>query len=80
MLRNRLHATAVADTHLHQARTLIGFLLSYLALMGLIISSTVPFLSDRWSPVWQLPLVTGFVAASLIVTGCFWPNDHDGSH
>jgi hypothetical protein len=81
MLRNRLQTHPVAETSLHEALTLVGFLLSYFALMGLVISSTVPFFSDQWSAVWPVPLVTGFVATGLIVTGLFfWPKSYAGSH
>ena len=49
-------------------------LLSYSALMGVVISTTVPFLSYDWSSVWPFPLVAGLVAAHLVVCGLFvWP-------
>ena len=42
----------VAETDLLEVVTRVGFLLSYSALMGVVISTTVPFLSYDWSSVW----------------------------
>jgi hypothetical protein len=69
---SRIHT--VAETDLLEAVTRVGFLLSYSALMGVVISTTVPFLSYDWSSVWPFPLVAGLVAALLVVGGLFvWP-------
>ena len=69
---SRIHT--VAETDLHEAVTRVGFLLSYSALMGVVISTTVPFLSYDWSSVWPFPLVAGLVATLLVVGGLFvWP-------
>jgi hypothetical protein len=68
----RIHS--VAETDLHDAVTRVGFLLSYSALMGVVISTTTPFLSDDWSSVWAFTLVAAFIAALLVVGGLFvWP-------
>jgi hypothetical protein len=69
---SRIHT--VAETDLHQAVTRVGFLLSYSALMALVISTTAPFLSNDLSSVWAFTLVAGLVAAFLVVGGLFvWP-------
>jgi hypothetical protein len=68
---SRIHT--VAETDLHEAVTRVGFLLSYSALMAIVITSTVPFLSD-WSSVWAFTLVWALVATLLVVGGLFvWP-------
>jgi len=65
---------SIAETDLHEALTLVGFVLSYSALMAIVVSSTAPFLSNNWSSVWPLSLAAGVVAALLIVGGLFvWP-------
>ena len=69
---SRIHT--VAETDLHEAVTRVGFLLSYSALMALVISTTAPFLSNDLSAVWPFTLVAGLVAALLVVGGLFvWP-------
>jgi len=69
---SRIHT--VAETDLHEAVTRVGFLLSYSALMALVISTPAPFLSDEWSSVWAFTLVMAIVAALLVVGGLFvWP-------
>ena len=66
---SRIHT--VAETDLHEAVTRVGFLLSYSALMALVISTTAPFLSDEWSSMWAFTLVMALVAALLVVGGLF---------
>jgi len=69
---SRIHT--VAESELHEAVTRVGFLLSYSALMALVISTTAPFLSNDLSAVWPFTLVAGLVAALLVVGGLFvWP-------
>ena len=66
---SRIHT--VPETDLHEAVTRVGFLLSYSALMALVISTTAPFLSDEWSSMWAFTLVMALVAALLVVGGLF---------
>ena len=69
---SRIHT--VAESNLREAVTRVGFLLSYSALMALVISTTAPFLSDDLSSVWPFTLVAAVVAALLLVGGLFvWP-------
>jgi len=69
---SRIHT--VAETDLHEAVTRVGFLLSYSALMAIVVTSTAPFLSDDWSSVWAFTLVAALVATLLVVGGLFvWP-------
>jgi hypothetical protein len=68
---SRIHT--VAENDLHEAVTRVGFLLSYSALMALVISTTGPSLSNDLSSVWPFTLVA-VVAALLVVGGLFvWP-------
>jgi hypothetical protein len=65
---------SIAETDLHEALTLVGFFLSYSALMAVVVSSTAPFLSNAWPSVWPLTLAAAVVAAFLMVGGLFvWP-------
>jgi hypothetical protein len=65
---------SVAETGLHETLTLVGFLFSYFALMVVVLSSTMPFLSNNWSVVWPPTLVSAGLAALLIIGGLFvWP-------
>ena len=69
---SRIHTAA--ETDLHEAVTRVGFLLSYSALMALVISTTAPFLFNDLSSVWPFTLVAGLVAALLVIGGLFvWP-------
>jgi hypothetical protein len=69
---SRIHT--VAENDLHEAVTRVGFLLSYSALMALVISTAAPLLSNDLSSVWPLTLVAALVAALLVVGGLFvWP-------
>ena len=64
----------VAETRFHETLTLGGFLLSYFAMMALLITATMPFLSNSWSAVWPVTLTAGLLGAFLIVGGLFvWP-------
>ena len=66
--------SSVAETDLHEALTLVGFVLGYSALMAIVVSSTAPFLSNSSSSVWPFPMAAALVAALLIVGGLFvWP-------
>jgi hypothetical protein len=77
MPRPSLPIRSVAETGLHERLTLVGFILSYFALVGVILSSTVPFLANNWSVVWLPTLFIGSLAALLIVVGLFvWPNGY----
>jgi hypothetical protein len=68
----RIHS--VAETDLQDAVTRGGFLLSYSALMGVVVSTTTPFVSNDWSSVWLFTLAAAAVAALLVVGGLFvWP-------
>jgi hypothetical protein len=68
----RIHSGPESD--LHDAVTRVGFLLSYSALMAVVISTTTPFPSNDWSSVWPFTLVAALVAALLVVGGLFvWP-------
>ena len=68
------HGPSIAETDLHEALTLTGFVLCYAALMAVVVSSTAPFLSNNWSSVWPVTLTAALVAALLIVGGLFvWP-------
>ena len=68
----RIHS--VAETDLRDAVTRVGFLLSYSALMAVVISTTARFVSNGWSSVWPSTLVAVLVAALLVVGGLFvWP-------
>ena len=62
---------SIAETDLHQALTLVGFILCYTAVMAVAVSSTAPFLSSNWSFVWPFTLAMAAVAALLIVGGLF---------
>jgi hypothetical protein len=62
---------SVAETDLHEALTLVGFFVSYSALMAVVVSSTAPFLSNNWPSLWPLTLAAAGVAALLIVGGLF---------
>ena len=65
---------SIAETDLHEALTLVGFVLCYTALMTVVVSSTAPFLSNNWSSVWPFTLAAAVVAALLIGGGLFaWP-------
>jgi hypothetical protein len=65
---------SIAETDLHEALTLVGFVLCYTALMAVVVSSTAPFLSNNWSSVWPFTLAAAVVAALLMVAGLFvWP-------
>ena len=65
---------SIAETDLHEALTLVGFVLCYTALMGVVVSSTAPFLSNNWSSVWPFTMAAALIAALLIVAGLFvWP-------
>ena len=68
----RIQSAPEAD--LHDAVTRVGFLLSYSALMAVVISTTAPFPFNDSSSVWPFTLVAALVAALLIVAGLFvWP-------
>jgi hypothetical protein len=68
------HIHSVAETDLHEAVTRVGFLLSYSALMAVVISTTAPFLSSDWSSVWPFTFAAALVAALLVVGSLFvWP-------
>ena len=62
---------SVAETDLHEALTLVGFVLCYTALMAVVVSSTAPFLSNNWSSLWPFTLAAAAVAALLIMGGLF---------
>ena len=62
---------SVAETDLHEALTLVGFVLCYTALMAVVVSSTGPFLSNNWSSLWPFTLAGAAVAALLITGGLF---------
>lgn len=62
---------SVAETDLHEALTLVGFVLCYTALMAVVVSSTAPFLSNNWSSLWPFTLTAAAVAALLIMGGLF---------
>jgi hypothetical protein len=65
---------SIAESDLHEALTLVGFVLCYTALMAVVVSSTTPFLSSNWASVWPFTLATAAVAALFIVGGLFvWP-------
>jgi hypothetical protein len=65
---------SIAETDLHEALTLVGFVLCYTALMAVVVSSTAPFLSNNWSSVWPFTLAAAVIAALLMVAGLFvWP-------
>jgi hypothetical protein len=69
---SRIRSTAESD--LHEALTLVGFVLCYSALMAVVVSSTAPFLSNDWPSVWPFTLAAAVVAALLIVGSLFvWP-------
>ncbi len=79
MPRYHSHIRSLPDTRLHETLTLVGFVVSYFALMAVVVSSTMPFLSNNWSTMWPTTLVASFMAASLIVCGLFvWPKDYGG--
>ena len=61
---------SIAETDLHEALTLVGFVLCSTALMAVFLS-TAPFLPNNWSSVWPFALATALVAALLIVGGLF---------
>ena len=62
---------SIAESDLHEALTLVGFVLCYTALMAVVVSSTVPFIASNWSSVWAFTLAAATVAALLIVGGLF---------
>jgi hypothetical protein len=67
-----LHIRSVAETGLHERLTLVGFAISYFALMAVVLSSTTPLLSNNWSTGWPITLIiAGALAALLIVVGLF---------
>jgi hypothetical protein len=79
MPRYHSHIRSLPDTRLHETLTLVGFVVSYFALMAVIVSSTAPFLSDSWATVWPTTLVAASFAASLIVCGLLvWPKHYRG--
>ena len=79
MPRYHSHIRALPDTRFHEALTLVGFVVSYFALMAVVVSSTMPFFSNTWSTVWPITLAAALIAASLIVRGLFvWPRDDRG--
>jgi hypothetical protein len=60
---------SIAEIELDERLTLVGFLLSYSALMAIVVSSASPFLSENWSSLWPITLAIGCVAALFIVAG-----------
>jgi hypothetical protein len=58
---------SIAEINLHERLTLIGFILSYFALMAVVVSATMPFLSSNWSSLWPMALAAALCAALLIV-------------
>jgi hypothetical protein len=62
---------SIAEADLHDAVTLVGFVLCYTALMAIVVSSTAPFLSSNWSSLWPFMLVAAAVAALLLAGGLF---------
>jgi hypothetical protein len=62
---------------LHEALTAVGFLMSYFALMTVVVSSTMPFLSTNWSAVWPIALSAALLAALFIGGALFvWPTGY----
>ena len=62
---------SIPESDLHEALTLVGFVLCYSALMAVVVSSTTPFLSSNWSSVWPYTLAAAAVAALLNMGGLF---------
>ena len=74
MSQGTTRISSIAEADLHETLTLVGFFLGYSALMGIVVSSTAPFLAGNWSSAWPLTLAAAAVAALLIVAGLFvWP-------
>jgi hypothetical protein len=69
MPRDSSRIRTVAEVDLHETLTLVGFFLGYSALMAVVFSSTMPFISNNWSGVWPMTLATGLFAALLGVGG-----------
>ena len=73
MLQRSSAVRSIAEIDLHERLTLVGFTLSYFALMAVVVSSTMPFLLNNWSSVWPMTLGAALCAALLIVGGLFVP-------
>ena len=62
---------SIAETDLHEALTLVGFVLCYTALIAIVVFSTAPFLFSNWSSLWPFTLASAAVAALFIVGRLF---------
>jgi hypothetical protein len=71
MLQGSSRVRSIAETDLHEAFTLVGFVLCYTALMAVVVSSAAPFFSSDWSSLWPFTLAAAAIAALLIVGGLF---------
>jgi len=70
---------SIAETHVHEAFTLVGFFLCYSAFMSVVVSSTTPFFSNSWASFswasfWP-PALAAAVVATLMAAGLTlaWP-------
>jgi hypothetical protein len=77
MPRYTSRSRSEAEMGLHEALTVMGFLISYFALMTVAVSATMPFLSTNWSAVWPIVLSAALLASLLIGGALFvWPTGY----